>query len=93
MREKVRERRSRFLSKDDNRDFRDGLFSVFVDNLNSSVDQRCLWYIFKPFGRVRDVYLSPGNKDRRSNYAFIRFATMEEAERVVSLTNGMHVYS
>ena len=71
MREKASERRSRFLSKDANKDYRDGLFSVFVDNLNSSVDQRSLWGIFKPFGRVSDVFLSAGNRPRRSNFAFI----------------------
>ncbi|KAK1555085.1 hypothetical protein Q3G72_021669 [Acer saccharum] len=92
MREKASERRSRFMAKEVNRDFRDGLFSVFVDNLNHSVDQRSLWNIFKPFGRIRDVFLSFGLKRRGSNYAFIWFATLEEAERMVRQSNGMHVY-
>ena len=77
MREKASERRSRFMAKGFNRDFRDGLISVFVDNLNQSVEQRGLWDMFKPFGRVRDVFLSNVISRRGSNYAFIRFATME----------------
>ncbi|KAK2660333.1 hypothetical protein Ddye_006866 [Dipteronia dyeriana] len=92
MREKGSKRRSKFLSTEASRDFKDGLFSVFVDNLNSSVDQRSLWDIFKPFGMVKDVFLSSEHRARRSNYAFVQFATTEETERVVQLTNGMHVY-
>ena len=51
-----------------------------------------LWNIFKPFGRVRDVYLSSKSRARRSLFAFIRFETMEEATKVARLTNKMYVY-
>ena len=40
-------------------DFRDRLFSVFVDNINPTVDQEGMWGMLKPFGRIRDIYLSP----------------------------------
>ncbi|KAK3206327.1 hypothetical protein Dsin_020373 [Dipteronia sinensis] len=73
-------------------DFREKLFSIQVDNINLVLDQMGLWSIFKPFGRVRDVYLSPKNTSRRSLYAFVRFETMEEATKVARLSNGMHVY-
>ena len=102
MRVKVRERGSDFSSTADKRvefkgqgrydDFRGRLFSIHIDNINPIMDQLGLWSIFKPFGRVRDVYLSSKNTSRRSLYAFIRFETMEEAKKVASLTNGMHVY-
>ncbi|KAI9161775.1 hypothetical protein LWI28_020557 [Acer negundo] len=75
-----------------NEDFRGKVFSIHIDNLNPVIDQMGLWSIFKPFGRVRDVYLSSRNTSRRSLYAFIRFKSMEEAAKVVRLTNGMHVY-
>ena len=88
MREKVRERESRSLAKVTNKDYRDGLFSIFVDNLHPSMDQRCLWEIFKTFGRVRDVFMSPSHRMRGSNYAFVRFASMEEVEKVSRLSNG-----
>ena len=61
------------------KDFRDNLFSIFVDNLSSNVDQRCLWEVFKPFGKVRDVYLSMEKRSRRSKFAFVRFETLKEA--------------
>ncbi|KAK2634494.1 hypothetical protein Ddye_029286 [Dipteronia dyeriana] len=73
-------------------DFRDKLFSIHVDNINPIMDQKGLWSIFKPFGRVRDVYLSSRNNSRGRLFAFIRFETMEEAVKVVKSTNGKHVY-
>ncbi|KAK3185176.1 hypothetical protein Dsin_032462 [Dipteronia sinensis] len=62
-------------------------------HLHIQVDQMSLWGIFKPFGKVRDVYLSSKLNSRKSNFAFIRFETMDEATIVARSTNGMHVYS
>ena len=76
--------------------FRDNLFSIFVDNLNAKVDYECLWGLFKPFGKVRDVFLSAEKSTRSSKFAFVcfvRFETMEEANKVAKTTNGMHVYN
>ncbi|KAK0595969.1 hypothetical protein LWI29_011566 [Acer saccharum] len=105
MREKGRERGSGYARAGEARegntqgrghgryeDFRDKLFSIHVDNINPVLDQMGLWSIFKPFGRVRDVYLSPRNSSRGSLYAFVRFETLEEAKKVATMTNGMHVY-
>ncbi|KAK3223171.1 hypothetical protein Dsin_010196 [Dipteronia sinensis] len=51
-----------------------------------------MWSIFKPFGKVRDVFLSNVKRSRSSCYAFVRFGTVEEAMKVVNLTNRMLVY-
>lgn len=48
--------------------------------------------IKKDCGLVRDIHLSSKLRNRRSCYAFVRFATLDEAERVARITNGMHVY-
>ena len=74
------------------KDFRENLFSIFVDNLNPKVDQRCLWDVFKPFGKVRDVFLSMEKRARRSKFAFVRFETLEEAIKVAKTIDGMIVY-
>ncbi|KAK0604603.1 hypothetical protein LWI29_017381 [Acer saccharum] len=66
---------------------------MFVDNLNPKVDLECMWGIFKPFGKVRDVFLSAEKASRRSKYAFLRFESLEEVTKVAKTTNGMHVYS
>ncbi|KAK3212628.1 hypothetical protein Dsin_017334 [Dipteronia sinensis] len=75
------------------RDFRSGLFSIFVDNLNPRVDLMGLWSIFKPFGTVRDVFLSSKKSGRKSCYTFVRFASKAEASKVANRTNDKHVYS
>ncbi|KAK3206949.1 hypothetical protein Dsin_020995 [Dipteronia sinensis] len=89
MSERVRERSSGFR---ETRDFRVGLVSIFVDNLNPKVDVRCLWDVFKVFGRVRHVFLSSKVSVRRSKFAFIRFQTVDEASKVAKSTHGMLVY-
>ncbi|KAK2650742.1 hypothetical protein Ddye_018231 [Dipteronia dyeriana] len=74
------------------RDFRDNLFSIFVDNLNPKVDMACLWEIFKSLGRARDVFLSSKTTSRRKCFAFIRFESLEEARMVAENVNGRSVY-
>ncbi|KAK3198031.1 hypothetical protein Dsin_021446 [Dipteronia sinensis] len=64
-----------------NYDFRSNLVSVFIDNLNPVIDLKGLWSIFRSFGLVQDIYLSPKSRSRRSCFAFVRFATREEATR------------
>ncbi|KAK3205575.1 hypothetical protein Dsin_019621 [Dipteronia sinensis] len=91
MRERVRERSSSGSFR--HRDFRSNLVFVFVDNLNPIVELKDLWGVFKSFGRIRDLFLSPKNRTRRSCFAFVRFGSKEEALRFVDLTNGMHVFS
>ncbi|KAK2656146.1 hypothetical protein Ddye_009198 [Dipteronia dyeriana] len=46
----------------------------------------------RPFGKVRDIFLSDAKSSRRSRFAFVRFGTEEEASKVARSTNGMHVY-
>ncbi|KAK1559102.1 hypothetical protein Q3G72_010727 [Acer saccharum] len=98
MREVFRERHSQTVAKDKGnfsefhsggRDFRENLVSVFIGNLNPCVDSVGLWGIFKVFGKVRDVFHST---KKEPNFAFIRFETLAEAEKVAQRVNGMHVY-
>ncbi|KAK1578400.1 hypothetical protein Q3G72_029975 [Acer saccharum] len=86
------ESKLRTKSFDSRRDCRSSFVSIFMDNLNPVVDQKGLWGIFKAFGLVRDIHLSPMLRFRKSRYAFIRFAYLDEAKRVAELMNGMHVY-
>ncbi|KAK2651868.1 hypothetical protein Ddye_011724 [Dipteronia dyeriana] len=73
-------------------DYRENFFSIFVDNLNHKANLLCLWGLFKPFGKVRDIYLSVADGQRRKGYPFVRFASLEEARKVADMTNEMHVY-
>ena len=71
-----------FNSQVKGRDFKESLVSVFLGNLNPVVDSVGLWGMFKPFGKVRDVFLSSKKRFQRSCFAFIRFDTVEEARRL-----------
>ncbi|KAK0601333.1 hypothetical protein LWI29_023235 [Acer saccharum] len=93
LRENAREGAGRANGGGGQKDFRDNLVSVFVDNLSHEVDVAGIWGIFKPFGKLRDVFLSPKSSARRSLYAFLRFSTREEALKVAKMVNGMHVYA
>ncbi|KAK1577023.1 hypothetical protein Q3G72_018522 [Acer saccharum] len=55
-------------------------------------DSLGLWEVFKLYGKVRDVYLSPKKSSRRNCFGFIRFETMEEATKVVKLVDGLPVF-
>ncbi|KAK3228760.1 hypothetical protein Dsin_000641 [Dipteronia sinensis] len=103
MRENSRERVSYSLGQGRNsypnsfnysnkKDFRDGLVSIFIGNINPIVDSLGLWKTFKIFEKVRDVFLSAKRNSNGSCFAFIRFGTLEEAEKVAQKVNGMHVY-
>ncbi|KAK2638531.1 hypothetical protein Ddye_026326 [Dipteronia dyeriana] len=73
------------------KDFRKGLFSIFIDNLNPCVDLKGLWDFLKSFGKVRDVFLSSKMHHRRS-FGFVRFESLDEASEVSKMVNGMLVY-
>ncbi|KAK1584169.1 hypothetical protein Q3G72_030471 [Acer saccharum] len=92
MRESVKAREKSPGGLGKKRDFRSNLVSTVVDNLNPIVDLKSLWGTFRKFGIVRDIYLSPKNRNRRCCFAFVRFATKEEAARFVELSDGMLVY-
>ncbi|KAK2645345.1 hypothetical protein Ddye_020540 [Dipteronia dyeriana] len=74
------------------KDYRENLFSVLIENLNPKVDAVCLWGVFKIFGKVSDVYLSPKKSSGRSSFSFIHFKMKEAAKRVVNKMNGMHIF-
>ena len=70
------------------KDFRDGLFSIFIDHLNPAVELKVLWDFFKAFGRVRDVFLSARFCHTRSSFAFVSFGMWEEANKVANMVYG-----
>ncbi|KAK2651428.1 hypothetical protein Ddye_011284 [Dipteronia dyeriana] len=98
-RENARERSPDFFGRERNQvkangwvlrnDFRDGLASIFIDNLSPSVVTMVLWRFFKSFGKVRDVYLSSKKSLYGRQFGFIRFDSMEEAVYVTKKVNEM----
>ncbi|GAB2300560.1 Serine/arginine-rich splicing factor sr45, partial [Dionaea muscipula] len=64
--------------------------TCFVSNLPEEFDRVRLKNYFEKFGLVRDVFI-PGKRTSKTNrkFSFVRFSTKEEAERVISQTNGL----
>ncbi|KAK2659849.1 hypothetical protein Ddye_006382 [Dipteronia dyeriana] len=87
-----RERSSDSYNHERYSDFREKLYSIYLNNLNPKVYQVCLWGLFKTFGKVRDIYLSAAIGFLKRGFAFVRFVSLEEARKVAEMTNGMHVY-
>ncbi|KAK8978610.1 hypothetical protein V6N11_055596 [Hibiscus sabdariffa] len=66
-------------------------FSVYVGNLSPKVNWRYLKKLFERFGSVLDVFI-PQKKDLfGSNFGFVRFPTIREAETAVLMFGGAWV--
>ncbi|KAK2652619.1 hypothetical protein Ddye_012475 [Dipteronia dyeriana] len=78
--------------KSKEKDFRDSLVPLFIDNLSYNMDVAGLWGIFRLFVKVRDIFLNSKSRSRRSLFTFIRFTTREEVDKVSKMVNRMHVY-
>ncbi|KAL4383057.1 hypothetical protein GQ457_15G001760 [Hibiscus cannabinus] len=66
-------------------------FSVYVGNLSPKVNWRYLKKLFQRFGSVLDVFI-PQKKDLfGSNFGFVRFPTIREAETAVLMFGGAWV--
>ncbi|KAK3195427.1 hypothetical protein Dsin_026737 [Dipteronia sinensis] len=78
-------------SQDGRRNFKESLFSIFVDDLSPKVDVASMWGIFKTYGRVRDVFISTKRNNRRCSFAFVRFETWEKANKVANMGGSSKV--
>ncbi|KAK8496948.1 hypothetical protein V6N12_002537 [Hibiscus sabdariffa] len=66
-------------------------FSVYVGNLSPKVNWRYLKKLFQRFGSVLDAFI-PQKKDLSgSNFGFVRFPTIREAETAVLMFGGAWV--
>ncbi|XVF51723.1 hypothetical protein PTKIN_Ptkin04bG0207700 [Pterospermum kingtungense] len=52
-------------------DWRDHLYTAFVDNLSKRLSRRALWEAFNIYGRVEDVFISFRNA-KPTTFAFVR---------------------
>ncbi|KAL4352857.1 hypothetical protein GQ457_06G008930 [Hibiscus cannabinus] len=66
-------------------------FTVFVGNLSPKVHWRFLKKLFQRFGRVLDVFIPRKSYLSGSNFGFVRFPSLREAETTVFMFNGAWV--
>ncbi|KAK8652820.1 hypothetical protein V6N13_126843 [Hibiscus sabdariffa] len=58
-------------------------YTVFVGNLSPKVHWRFLKKLFQRFGRVLDVFIPRKSDVSGSNFGFVRFPSLQEAENAV----------
>eukprot|EP00268_Persea_americana_P010845 TRINITY_DN14439_c0_g1_i14.p1 TRINITY_DN14439_c0_g1~~TRINITY_DN14439_c0_g1_i14.p1 ORF type:complete len:147 (+),score=27.06 TRINITY_DN14439_c0_g1_i14:267-707(+) len=65
---------------------RDESFSIFVSNLPQQISKTELETMFWRAGRIIDMFIPVDKRSNRNRgFAFVRFATFKEAEKVVQL--------
>ncbi|CAL5382682.1 unnamed protein product [Camellia sinensis] len=68
------------------------LFSMFVDNLPSSMDPKTLFKLFTKFGIVKDVFIpQKRRKFTNTKFGFVRFDCSVAARVAVSKANGLWI--
>ncbi|XVF82531.1 hypothetical protein PTKIN_Ptkin16aG0057100 [Pterospermum kingtungense] len=73
-------------SKSSHGDWRDHLYTAFVDNLSKRVSRRALWEAFNIYGRVEDVFISFRNA-KPTTFAFVRYKHEVEMRKAIELGN------
>ncbi|MED6207452.1 Serine arginine-rich splicing factor 2 [Stylosanthes scabra] len=65
------------------------LVTVFINNIPRRTSRRDLWWEFKRYGKIVDVYIS-WKKRKRSDgpFGFIRFVELAEARKAIEALNG-----
>ena len=67
-------------------------YTVFVDNLPTSMSKSWLWQLFGYEGKVVDVILSwKKRKNNQQPFAFVRFAKLHEAKKAINNLNDVDV--
>ncbi|XVE65737.1 hypothetical protein DITRI_Ditri08aG0023400 [Diplodiscus trichospermus] len=77
--------------KSNQKDWREHLFSVFVDNLSCKVPKSALWEVFEAYGQVMDVYIGIAKSWRRqrgTTFAFVRFKSVQDMQHAVQKGNN-----
>ncbi|KAH7838802.1 hypothetical protein Vadar_031329 [Vaccinium darrowii] len=65
-------------------------FTVSMDNLSEDMDAEWLGQIFSKYGHVLDVFISKKkSKGFKSNFGFVRFASISEAKAAINDLNGI----
>lgn len=71
---------------------RSGLFTVFIDNIPSSLDAKSLFELFKKFGVVKDVFIPfKRRKATNSRFGFVRFNCHVASGVAIQKANGLLV--
>ncbi|XVF87533.1 hypothetical protein PTKIN_Ptkin18bG0127900 [Pterospermum kingtungense] len=74
-------------------DWRNNLFTIFVERLSKRVSRKALWELFELFKRVVDVFIPRGMRNPISSttFAFIRYRMEIEMFNVIRIWNNRRI--
>ncbi|KAK8647664.1 hypothetical protein V6N13_121393 [Hibiscus sabdariffa] len=69
-----------------------GIFTVFVENIPEAMVWKGLWHTFTRHGDVVDTYIARKRSKRGVRFGFVRFKSIVDAERAIERMNGFRFY-
>ncbi|KAE8732205.1 hypothetical protein F3Y22_tig00002237pilonHSYRG00815 [Hibiscus syriacus] len=72
--------------------FRNGCYTIFIENLPQKIHWKRLESIFGTHGQGIDAFIPKKRNSNGVHFGFIRYATIEEARKAISMMNGNHIY-
>ncbi|KAK8501939.1 hypothetical protein V6N12_019677 [Hibiscus sabdariffa] len=71
---------------------REGVISLFVENLPERLHWKGFWFAFARHGDVMSVYIARRRSRGGKRFGFVRMKNSEEADRVIQRLNGATLY-
>jgi polyadenylate-binding protein len=62
--------------------------NIFIKNLDKGIDNKSLYDTFSKFGNILSCKVSTDEQGKSKGFAFIHFATQEEADEAIRKVNG-----
>ncbi|KAK9037530.1 hypothetical protein V6N11_022438 [Hibiscus sabdariffa] len=69
-----------------------GVISLFVENLPESLHWKGLWFAFARYGEVVNVYIARKRSRGGKRFGFVRMENMGDANRAIQRLNGFALY-
>ena len=67
------------------------LYSLYVSNLDESVNEGMLFEMFRPMGSVVSLRVVKDENNKSLGYAYVNFSSQENAEEAITQLNGTEV--
>ncbi|KAK9000729.1 hypothetical protein V6N11_081217 [Hibiscus sabdariffa] len=76
----------------DEEEGKQGVISLFVENLPESLHWKGLWFAFARYGEVVNVYIARKRSRGGKRFGFFRMENMGDANRTIQRLNGFALY-
>ncbi|KAK8633330.1 hypothetical protein V6N13_014176 [Hibiscus sabdariffa] len=76
----------------DEEEGKQGVISLFVENLPESLHWKGVWFAFARHGEVVNVYITRKRSRWGKRFGFVRMENMRDANRAIQRLNGFTLY-